>query len=331
MLTRNGILGVSSFFVVSGFVITRTMLRRDPDLRRIDLRGFYTRRAARILPLLLGTILAGAIAYAFAGPVPSELAATAYRQPDARFDPMFWGSLLTFSFNWLRIARGQGWGMHWDVLWSLAVEEQFYLFYPLLLRLLGRRRFAIPVLLLLGASGPVARIAAGPNWLPSFTNTVAAFDLLACGALLHFALERWPVAPQGRIARIALVVSTILSALTAIFIYLVSSDWTWPVTILGISVAVFLFGAIRLGSKRGRRRHFGARITEMGQYSYSGYLLHVTVLFLLAPVLTRLAPLSGLAVACGVTLLAAALVYHFFEVPAGRAVRKALEPRPRAG
>jgi peptidoglycan/LPS O-acetylase OafA/YrhL len=65
-----------------------------------------------------------------------------FRRVDSRFDAPFWFSIPTFTFNWLRILRSNivgGWGLHWDILWSLAIEEQFYLFYPLLVLLLRPR------------------------------------------------------------------------------------------------------------------------------------------------------------------------------------------------
>ncbi len=101
---RNGSYGVSLFFVVSGFVITRTILRRSPSLAGIGLRDFYTRRAGRILPLLGLVVVLGAAALVLV-PSGSPRSDFCLRAPLARFDAVFWTSILTFSFNWLRIAR----------------------------------------------------------------------------------------------------------------------------------------------------------------------------------------------------------------------------------
>jgi peptidoglycan/LPS O-acetylase OafA/YrhL len=112
--------GVSVFFALSGFLITR----RSMEARRIDLAGFYRRRAFRILP-----------------PIAVYLAVAALLGLGLRLIPMDpgqpWASLL-FYRNYLTAPVSQGW--YTGHFWSLGVEEHFYLMWPALLSIAGLRR-----------------------------------------------------------------------------------------------------------------------------------------------------------------------------------------------
>lgn len=120
----NGYEAVFMFFAISGFLITLRIIERDGELRRVDLRRFYRARARRILPLL-GLALALLSLLAWFG-VPG-FAPESERQSLAGLLL----SALTFTFNWY---EGQtGWApAGWDVLWSLSIEEVFYVGFPLL-------------------------------------------------------------------------------------------------------------------------------------------------------------------------------------------------------
>jgi peptidoglycan/LPS O-acetylase OafA/YrhL len=328
---RNGSYGVSLFFVVSGLVITRTILRRGTDLARLDLRGFYLRRAGRILPLFLAVVGLGAGALALVGEAGPR-AAFCLRDPTARFDGPFWASLATFSFNWLRISReseGYGFGVHWDVLWSLAIEEQFYLAYPLLLRVLARRGRITAALLCVMASGPAFRAWAGAahprSFLLGFTASFACFDLLALGALLGFALDGREQAPPGA-RRAGEAALGLLGLAGAVFAYrqtaLVSpADRVWGPSLLGLGLAAFLYAGIRLGWASSP---LAAKLTVPGQWTYGAYLLHATTLFLLWPALAGRPVLAGFAVYALVTLALAGAVYAGFESPVNRWWRRRL-------
>jgi peptidoglycan/LPS O-acetylase OafA/YrhL len=119
-----GNLGVSVFFVISGFLITLLLLKEERQYGDISLKHFYIRRACRILPAYFAFLLATLIVWRL------------------HFVDLGWGQLLaaaTFTWNYSPLASG------WTLAhcWSLAVEEQFYLLWPLglsaLLVLMGRR------------------------------------------------------------------------------------------------------------------------------------------------------------------------------------------------
>lgn len=130
-LSFNGYEAVFMFFAISGFLIATRILERHGELGRVDLRAFYRKRALRILPLL-GLVLAALTALAFTG--QEDYA------PDTRYQSIggLLGSALSFTFNWYE--GRTGWApAGWDVLWSLSIEEVFYLGFPVLCLVLPRR------------------------------------------------------------------------------------------------------------------------------------------------------------------------------------------------
>jgi peptidoglycan/LPS O-acetylase OafA/YrhL len=127
----NGYEAVFIFFVISGFLITTRIVERDGDIGRVDVRRFYRARALRILPLLLATlaVLAALALLGVPGFAPED-----GKQSIAGL----LGSALSFTFNWYE--GRTGWApAGWDVLWSLSIEEVFYLGFPLLCLWLPRR------------------------------------------------------------------------------------------------------------------------------------------------------------------------------------------------
>src|ERR1700720_483437 len=130
-LVWNGQFGVQIFFAVSGFLITSTALRRWGKLSNISLRDFYLLRFARIAPMLLALLgMLTALHYANVSPfVVSEKTGGLGRALLAA---------LTLHVNVLQAHRG--WlPANWGVLWSLSVEEMFYLFFPVVALIFTRR------------------------------------------------------------------------------------------------------------------------------------------------------------------------------------------------
>ncbi len=126
---KGGWLGVDVFFVLSGFLITRLLLTEANITGRIDLRQFWLRRAKRLLP-----------------PVLVLVAFAAWWERTRQSTTRFWDVLgaLTYSSNWVQLATTNG---YWDRfaeprvldhLWSLAIEEQFYLVWPLAIAVIVR-------------------------------------------------------------------------------------------------------------------------------------------------------------------------------------------------
>ncbi|MGC2419604.1 MAG: acyltransferase, partial [Candidatus Acidiferrales bacterium] len=148
-LIWNAQYGVQIFFAVSGFLITSTALRRWGTLSRVSLRDFYVLRFARIAPLLLSLLAVLSILHV-ANIHDFVIPATRASLGRALF------AALTFHVNVLEARHGYLPG-NWDVLWSLSVEEVFYLFFPLACVLLRRTKWLVAFLLAFVALGPFAR------------------------------------------------------------------------------------------------------------------------------------------------------------------------------
>lgn len=148
-LVWNGQFGVQIFFAVSGFLITSTALRRWGQLSNVSLRDFYLLRVARILPLLLALLLI-LTGLHFAGVRPFVVTQEMGGLGRAIF------AALTLHVNVLQARHG--WlPANWGVLWSLSVEEVFYLFFPLMARFFVRGRLFVAILLCFVVVGPFAR------------------------------------------------------------------------------------------------------------------------------------------------------------------------------
>lgn len=174
VLFWSGYYGVRVFFVISGFLITTWSLKRWGALSQINRRQFYLMRFARIVPCLIGllvllTVLDRLNVQHF---IVSQQHSTLGRALLAA---------LTFHINWLEAHHGYL-PANWDVLWSLSVEEVFYIFFPLLCTLLRKQTLIIMTLCCLAVIGPYARIHS-QNELWSDYGYLACMDGIALGCL----------------------------------------------------------------------------------------------------------------------------------------------------
>jgi peptidoglycan/LPS O-acetylase OafA/YrhL len=182
-LVWNGQYGVQIFFAVSGFLITSTTLRRWGSLSRVNIRDFYLLRFARIAPLLLLLLLVLSALH-FAGLYNFVVSAKTGGLGRALF------AALTFHVNVLEARRGYLPG-NWDILWSLSVEEMFYLFFPPVCRLLGRGKLLILLLLGFVATGPLARaVFAQGNEVWREYSYLGGMDAIALGCLTALLVSR---------------------------------------------------------------------------------------------------------------------------------------------
>lgn len=190
-ISFNGYEAVFIFFVISGFLIATRIIVRHGDLRRVDLRAFYGARARRILPLLL-VVLAVLTSLALAG-VPG------FAPEDGRQSVAgLLGSALSFTFNWYE--GRTGWApAAWDVLWSLSIEEVFYLGFPLLCLWLPRPLLVAALVAWAAAIGPLRALVPTSDevwWEKAYLPGMAA---IAWGVLAALLARHWR--PQLREAR----------------------------------------------------------------------------------------------------------------------------------
>ncbi len=296
--------GVDLFFVLSGFLITGILL--DSKGKPGYFRGFYIRRALRILPLYYAFLL---VVFGLLYPISRTL----YIGPWATW-------YFVYLSNWKGNHGADGLLSH---LWSLAVEEQFYLVWPLVIRFTAESMFPIVSLAVIIAV-PVLRfalLAHGADPETVYRLTVTRMDALAIGSLVAWLLRSkyWGVVKKN----VALVTLASLLVVTIIVILDHGPEWTGLMMTFGDSVLILLFAAIVAICVDGS--HLASWVSaswlvRMGKYSYSMYLFQeivyeLTPRFLkdftiLSPFLAKLLFIPG---AIGVTFVCGALSWRLFE------------------
>jgi peptidoglycan/LPS O-acetylase OafA/YrhL len=184
-ISFSGYEAVFIFFVISGFLITTRIIDHDGDTRRVNLRRFYLARAQRILPLLF--LVLGILS------VLAWLAVPGFA-PENKEQSIggLVGSALTFTFNWYE--GGTGWApAGWDVLWSLSIEEVFYLGFPLLCLLLPRRVLIGVLLVWALALIPLRDLVPSSNEVWREKAYLPGMAAIAWGVLAALLARRWPL------------------------------------------------------------------------------------------------------------------------------------------
>jgi peptidoglycan/LPS O-acetylase OafA/YrhL len=294
--------GVDLFFVLSGFLITGILLdsKREPAY----FRTFYARRVLRIFPLYYGILAVTLHVLPHFAP---------YDTPALRLllHDQWW--LWTYSAN-VSVALRHGetiWSADWlhlEVLWSLAVEEHFYLVWPLLVFLLPRRSI-LKLSVALVALAPLLRwtaLDAGVAPRTLYCLTVFRADSLAMGGALAVVVREPEILPRvQRHAKWAAVVGIgTVAVIIARRKFFAQLDPL--VDVIGFTAVAVLYGAILLltvaGPEPSRLRRFLCHpgVTFFGKYSYGAYMLHD----LLRPAYDRLFPVEGLKRTMGSEVLA---------------------------
>lgn len=295
-LSYNGYAGVFVFFVISGFLIALHSMQRWGSLPRLDARGFYARRAARILPALLLIVavlsllhLARVPYYTIDNPQQSLAGAVL--------------SALGLHLNWYEGRTGYLPG-NWDVLWSLSIEEAFYLGFPLVCLLLRRERWLWPPLVLLALSLPwsLAALAGDEIWQEkAYLPGMAAIAVGIVTAMLVHRSPRppWPIVHMtGALGGLGLAAA------------MLAGRQIRPLLGDGIMLLLTLSVGCLLAclhwrhtAGRSRQSAWTAPLRSFGRLSYEIYLTHMFVVFPLVHVFRT----GGFGVHLGVLWYAPAL------------------------
>jgi peptidoglycan/LPS O-acetylase OafA/YrhL len=320
-----GFLGVDVFFVLSGFLITTLLVEEWRSTGRLRIGAFYGRRARRLLPPLVPVLVFVAVAAVVALP--------AAQRPSIRADML---ASVGYVMNWRLVAAHQGYFDAFAGLsplkhaWSLAVEEQWYLVWPVVVGLLlgrrgGRRRVVLAgvVTVALGSASALwMRALASPTVDPSrvyygtdtraqelLVGAAVAFACAVAGSVIiraGWARRMTDVAGLGGLVALAWLVPHVDDG----------SRWLYEGGMFAISLAVgiiVLAGAQREGVVP---RLLSVRpLRYVGLLSYALYLWHFPVYVVASAERTGLEGTSLLLFRLVVSFAAAALSHHLLEAP----------------
>jgi len=313
--------GVDVFFVLSGFLITSLLLEEYADSLDLSLGAFYKRRALRLFPALYLMLTVAFVAsrlihsVAVGYPLGGELGGI--------------GETVGYIYNWrfLFTPTLGAWGI--AQVWSLGVEEQFYVFWPLLLLLLLRRRPSCLGAVALGV-GLISYLVGVVVWTATHNRnyvyypTTAGLVGLMVGAFLAWAVHRgvrfgsWTT-PAGFAALAFLGWMLRYASVTDGWFYL------WAKPVLALAAGVLILACLEPG--RALTRVFSvAPIRYLGRISYSLYLWHYLVISGVLALGPRWSPGARIAFAYAIAVALAAASYHVVERPFLR-----LAHRRRAG
>ena len=283
-------LGVDLFFVLSGFLITTLLYEERRDTGRVSAGGFYGRRAARLLPALI-VLLAAHFSYSMLTGVDLGL--------EVRTVGLALGYVLNWamSVNW-ELAGGLG---H---LWSLSIEEQFYLVWPwvvLGLALLTPRRAAACIAVGIVASAAMRWHITEAGDVSAYHRTDTRADALLAGALAATMRGQLALVWHTERLRRAATLCALLFAVAVLIPNIgpsgrVRSDLMFHggFTVVALAVALVIVAAVEAGwDPRGALTHPWLRLA--GRVSYGLYLWHAFIAYLVvqhlqhAPAVTRFA------------------------------------------
>ena len=313
-----GYLGVSVFFTLSGFLITRLLVREQWTTGRVSFSRFYTRRARRLLPASLLCVALIMIARQF-----GEFAHVETLRSDAV-------AAIGQVFNWHRLAGASSYAELFadargtavsplEHYWSLAIEEQFYLIWPVVLvgllavsRRIQRSVFW-PIAFLaiaFGVAAPIIAVVAGPD--AAYWATPARLAEILVGSALAVWLLRRPVS-STRVGRLAAPSLAIIVAACVLVPSGRGPAYHGLLPVFALCSAALILALQVPG--RIRRVLSTTPLVGVGKISYGLYLYHWPVFVLMRQHGWDLATPAGFAIAAAITAAIALLSYTFVERP----------------
>ncbi|RYF80446.1 MAG: acyltransferase [Comamonadaceae bacterium] len=307
-----GFIGVDIFFVISGYLITGILVREYAGTGRIDLLRFYANRLRRLLPALLTMVLLSSVAIAWILPVDQQPT-----QGHGAAMAMLWVSNVLFAFanaDYFAAETSSNVFLH---TWSLGVEEQFYLIWPLLLLLALRQRSQkclgrLLVVLAVASLTACVWLTQNQPILAFYMMPTRAWQFSAGGLIWLCASRAPPTAVQAQVAS-GLGLAALVVSLTAIG---PTSLYPGAWALLPTAACTLLLWAGSSNSRPGTDAALCHPTAQrIGRLSYAWYLWHWPVLVVGEQLLPIRSHPANTALALGLSLLAAVATHHFIEKP----------------
>ncbi|MCO5994814.1 acyltransferase family protein [Actinoallomurus rhizosphaericola] len=317
---RGGFLGVDLFFVISGYVITRLLLAERARTGTTRLAVFWARRARRLFPAVL-TVLVVVQAWMHLG-AGGPMRHTVNAQTLAA---------LVYGSNWYSIFAEVGyWGVPVDRaplnhLWSLAVEEQYYLVWPLLFvalaGVLGSRRVLAGAALLCAGCAYTAMhlffVPGAPD--RAYLGTDCRAGGLALGALLAVLTTSAAAVDRRLPARVTTPAGVLAAACLAWLWFTADlggrSLYTWQLPVAGVAAATLIGSLVLTGDGLPARIAGSRPFVAIGKVSYSLYLWHWPIWVFLAARFPQWPAVDRVIAAAIATAVLATASYHWVENP----------------
>lgn len=301
-----GAYGVDLFFALSAYLITSLLLRERATTGKVDLRSFYVRRILRIWPLYLGFVAFAAIAARFL--------------PWQNLPLRYVAGYTLLAGNWLYVFYGLP-ASFAVPLWTVSIEEQFYLAWPLALRRASIRAtafMAIAVLVVANVWRFALVLLAAPAQAMEY-NTFTRLDPIALGVLIALFVDKLPtLSTRQRIALLAAGVATWIVTFWFTVVIELPKVSTWQSALghllTALASAAILFSV--MGSQNAFLRN--KWLLYLGKISYGLYVLHEFAHYCamrLLPASTPMQVIKQSALSLALTILLAAASYRWLESP----------------